>query len=152
MGEVVELELPARPDVLALARLVVAAVVATEPLFDDERIDDLRLAVSEACTNAIEAQQARGAAGSGQPITVRCTVDAGRVEVEVRDHGGGFDPATLVEHPAVTDPARLDYEGGLGIPLIRLLSDHVEFRHTADGTAVVMRFVPRPLPDPQRLP
>ncbi|MCU1350983.1 MAG: anti-sigma factor RsbW [Acidimicrobiales bacterium] len=150
MDQVVELELPARPDVLALARLVVAAVVTLEPLFDEERIDDLRLAVSEACTNAIEAQQERGGGDAdGRPIGVRCHLTAGRVEVEVRDHGGGFDHASLPLHPPVTDPARLEYERGLGIPLIRMLSDAVEFRQTEDGTAVVMVFEPRPLPDPK---
>ncbi|MCU1454469.1 MAG: rsbW [Acidimicrobiales bacterium] len=150
MDEVVELELPARPDVLALARLVVGAVVAGEPLFDEERIDDLRLAVSEACTNAIEAQQGRnGDDGDQRPILVRCRLASGRVEVEVRDHGGGFDQAGLSLHPPVTDPSRLHYERGLGIPLIRMLSDSVEFRRTADGTAVIMIFEPRPLPDPK---
>ena len=150
MDEVVELELPARPDVLALARLVVGAAAAGEPLFDEERIDDLRLAVSEACTNAIEAQLVRGGRGEdSQPIVVRCRLTAGRVEVEVRDHGGGFDQATLPLHPPVADPSRLHYERGLGIPLIRMLSDAVEFRRTAEGTAVVMTFEPRPLPDPK---
>ncbi|MCB1248865.1 MAG: ATP-binding protein, partial [Acidimicrobiales bacterium] len=54
MGEV-QLEIPARPEYLTLARQVVAAAAALEPTFADERIDDLRIAVSEAATNAIEA-------------------------------------------------------------------------------------------------
>jgi anti-sigma regulatory factor (Ser/Thr protein kinase) len=56
VGEVVELEIPARPEFLALARLLVAAAVAGDPVFPEDRLDDLRLAVSEACTNAMEAQ------------------------------------------------------------------------------------------------
>lgn len=142
-GELVELELPARPGVLSLARLVVAAVVSTEPAFDDERIDDLRLAVSEACTNAIEAQLRQGA-GMHERITVRCSVDEGRAEVEVRDTGAGFDPGSIAPHPPVNDPVRLDFERGLGIPLIRLLSDKVEFRSTPAGTTVTMTFDARP--------
>jgi len=149
--ELVELDLPARPDVLALARLVVAAVVATDPLFDDERIDDLRLAVSEACTNAIESHLALGGEALDTPIEVRCAIEPGRVEVAVRDHGGGFDPTALPEHPPATDPARLEFERGLGIPLIRLLSDKVDFRQEGDGTSVVMTFDHRPLPDPRPL-
>ena len=54
MGEVV-LEIPARPEYLVVARQVVAAAASVEPTFRDERIDDLRIAVSEATTNAIEA-------------------------------------------------------------------------------------------------
>ena len=151
MTELVELDLPPRPDVLALARLVVAAVVATDPLFDDERIDDLRLAVSEACTNAIESQRARGGDAFETPIEIRCAIETGRIEVAVRDHGGGFDPTGLPEHPPVTDPTRLEFERGLGIPLIRLLSDKVDFRQEGDGTVVVMTFDHRPLPDPRPL-
>lgn len=157
---VVELELPPRPEVVSVARLVVGALVAADPLFDEERGADLRLAISEACTNAIQAQVEAasrvsgngngdgGGGGAGNdrttvPILVRCRVAEGRIELAVTDHGGGFDPQGLEAHPEVTDPARLDHEGGLGIPLIRLLSDRVEFQVTPDGTTVVMTFEPR---------
>lgn len=146
-GEVVELELPPRPEVVSVARLVVGALVAADPLFDEERGADLRLAISEACTNAIQAQlDAEGAdpgAARRDPILVRCSVAVGRIELAVTDHGGGFDPQGLVAHPEVTDPARLEHEGGLGIPLIRLLSDRVDFQVTPEGTTVTMTFEPR---------
>jgi anti-sigma regulatory factor (Ser/Thr protein kinase) len=144
-AEVVELELPARPEVVSVARLVIGAVAAIDPLFDEERSADLRLAISEACTNAIQAQMARnGASTAGPlPITMRCAVLDGEIEVSVTDHGGGFDPTTLRPHPDVTDPARLEHEGGLGIPLIKMLADELRFEPHEDGTTVVMRFQPR---------
>jgi len=143
-ADIVELELPARPEVVAVARLVVGAVAAVEPLFDEERGADLRLAVSEACTNAIQAQLAdRAGADPDAPIVLRCAVTDGRIELAVQDHGGGFDPSGLAAHPEVTDPARLEHEGGLGIPLIRLLADELEFRASPGGTTVVMTFGPR---------
>lgn len=142
-GEVVELLLPPRPEAVSIARLVVGAVVAGEPAFDEDRAADLRLAVSEACTNAIQAQGHGAEAGADLPVAVRCTVADEVVVVEVRDHGEGFDPDGLSPHPEVTDPARLEYEGGLGIPLIRLLADELVFRPEGDGTTVVMRFGPR---------
>ena len=43
---------------------------------------------------------------------------------------------TLPEHPPVTDPERLNFERGLGIPLIRTLVDEVEFDSSGDGTSV----------------
>ena len=143
-GEFVELELPARAEVVAVARLVVGAVAAVEPLFDEARGADLRLAVSEACTNAIQAQLAgHEGADPEAPIVLRCSVEDGKIKLAVQDHGGGFDPKGLPEHPEVTDPARLDFEGGLGIPLIRLLADDLQFEPSPGGTTVVMTFGPR---------
>ena len=74
---------------------------------------------------------------------MRCVLADGQIEVAITDHGGGFDPAGLEAHPEVTSPDRLNYEGGLGIPLIKMLADHLEFHPTDDGTTVVMRFEPR---------
>jgi anti-sigma regulatory factor (Ser/Thr protein kinase) len=145
-GEIVELEIPARPEVVSVARLVIGALAAADPLFDDERSADLRLAVSEACTNAIQAELQREACTGvpGPPVLMRCRLDVGSIEVTITDHAGGFDPSALRPHPDVTDPARLDHEGGLGIPLIRMLADEVSFVAEDDGTTIVMRFDPRP--------
>jgi anti-sigma regulatory factor (Ser/Thr protein kinase) len=146
-GDVVELELPARPEVVSVARLIIGALVAADPLFDEERSADLRLAVSEACTNAIQAEMAghpdRAPDPEAEPIVMRCTLGDGHIEVAITDHGGGFDPEGLEAHPDVTSPDRLNYEGGLGIPLIKMLADRLEFRPTPDGTTVVMEFEPR---------
>ena len=137
-GGVIELEIPARAEFVALARLVVSALASSDSTLPDERIDDLKLAVSEACTNAIEAHDA---AGSVDRVVVRCQAGADALEVSVEDRGHGFDPADLPDHPPVTDPDRLKFERGLGIPLIRALVDEVEFSPTAEGTSVrlVMR-------------
>jgi serine/threonine-protein kinase RsbW len=154
-GDVVELELPARPEVVSVARLVIGALVAADPLFDEERSADLRLAVSEACTNAIQAELAEIDADDGdegrEPIVMRCVLDDGLITVSVTDHAGGFDPQDLQAHPEVTDPERLNYEGGLGIPLIKMLADDLEFQVTPEGTTVVMRFEPR-TPGPRVVP
>ena len=139
VGEVVELEIPARAEFVALARLVVSAIAASDSTLADERIDDLKLAVSEACTNAIEAH---GAISTDERVLLRCSADGGTVEVSIQDRGRGFDPAQLPDHPPVTDPDRLKFERGLGIPLIRALVDEVEFSSSDQGTAV--RLLMRP--------
>ena len=133
MGEVVELEVPARPDFLAIVRMVVTSFAHLHPEYDDDQVDDLRLAVSEACTNAIEAHDA---AGSSERVLVRCKAGSDTLEVCVEDRGHGFDPAQLPDHPPVTDPDRLKFERGLGIPLIKALVDEVEFSPTGEGTSV----------------
>ena len=129
----VELEIPARAEFVALARLLVSSVAQARRELADDRVDDLKLAVSEACTNAIEAH---GAIDVDERVIVRCVEEDDRLEVLIEDRGAGFDPASLPEHPPVTDPERLNFERGLGIPLIRSLVDEVDFETSADGTAV----------------
>lgn len=147
-AEVVELALPAQPEVVSVARLVAGALVAADPTFDEERGADVRLAVSEACTNAVQAQRRRieedPSIECRDAVLLRCAWSSGHLELTVTDHGQGFDPQAISSHPEVTDPARLEHEGGLGIPLIRLLSDQVTFEAGPDGTTVTMTFEPRP--------
>jgi serine/threonine-protein kinase RsbW len=131
---VVELAIPARPAYLSLVRLVVdAAVASLAPGLAAARLDDLKIAVTEACSNAIEAHEAIYAEG---PVVVRCLVDDDHVTVEVVDHGRGFDPDRVESLPAATDPRRLRHESGLGIPLMRTLADEVEFTPGEEGTTV----------------
>lgn len=145
VGEVVELEIPARAEFVALARLVVSAIAASDSSLADERIDDLKLAVSEACTNAIEAH---GAIRTDERVLLRCSADGSTVEVSIQDRGHGFDPNQLPDHPPVTDPDRLKFERGLGIPLIRALVDEVEFSSSTTGTAVRLLMRPAGTQDP----
>ena len=67
---VLELDIPSSPEFIAIVRLVVASVASARRALADERIDDLKLAVSEACTNAIEANRSIGR-------TPRCTSRSG---------------------------------------------------------------------------
>ena len=128
-----ELEIPARAEFVALVRLVVSSVASTRRVLADERIDDIKLAVSEACTNAIEAHDA---VDREEHVVVRLIEGDDRLEISIDDRGTGFDPETLPEHPPVTDPERLNFERGLGIPLIRTLVDEVEFDSNDTGTSV----------------
>jgi serine/threonine-protein kinase RsbW len=133
--QAIELQIPARAEFVALVRLVVSSLASARRILADDRIDDLKLAVSEACTNAIEAH---GAASLDDRIVVRCWESDDRLEVSVEDRGEGFDPQSLPEHPPVTDPQRLNFERGLGIPLIRTLVDEVEFITADEGTSVTL--------------
>jgi anti-sigma regulatory factor (Ser/Thr protein kinase) len=131
---VVELEIPARPAYLSLVRLVVdAAVGSLAPGLGGARLDDLKLAVTEACSNAIEAHQT---AWSDEPVMIRCQLDDRTVSVEIADRGGGFNPTDLAALPAATDPLRLRHESGLGIPLMRTLADELTFVPDPSGTTV----------------
>lgn len=137
---VVELLIPARPEYLQLARAVVGEAAAADPSLDPERVADLRLAVSEAAANAIEAQVR---SGMDERIRVRCDLADDQIEVEVTDRGSGFDPDEVAELPAVESPERLEHESGLGLSLMRRLADETSVQTSPDGTAVrlVVRFV-----------
>jgi serine/threonine-protein kinase RsbW len=130
-----ELSVPSRTEYIAVVRLIVSSLVSARRTVADERIDDLKLAVSEACTNAIEAN---AEARHDQPVVVKVWEAPERLEVCIADSGLGFDPDVLPEHPPVTDPERLNFERGLGIPLIRNLVDAVRFESSPTGTAVWM--------------
>ncbi|HZQ28096.1 MAG TPA: ATP-binding protein [Acidimicrobiales bacterium] len=130
---VIELEIPARAEYVGLVRLVVSSLASGRRALAEERIDDLKLAVSEACTNAIEAHHDVDA---DERVLVRCAEADDRLVVSIRDKGPGFDPDSLPEHPPVTDPDRLNFERGLGIPLIRTLVDEVSFDSSSAGTSV----------------
>jgi anti-sigma regulatory factor (Ser/Thr protein kinase) len=133
VGHAIHLSIPPRNDHLALVRRVVSTAVDAADDLPDRRIDDLSLAVSEACANAIDAQRA---IGERAPVAIRIDLDAGSVAVTVTDHAGGFSPDALDPLPSVEDPGRLRHEHGLGLPLMRSLSESVTFARTDDGTAV----------------
>src|ERR671916_2074131 len=120
----IRLTLPARPENVAVVRHVFGALAEAIGL-EKPVIADMRLAVTEACTNVV-----RHAYTDGEgtiDVVVRPRGDA--VEVVVADEGRGLDPS-----PDTSGP-------GLGMPLIAALADSVEVqRDKARGSRLAMRF------------
>ncbi len=131
-GEIV-LEIPARTEFVSFVRVVVATAAELEPHMDTERIDDLRVAVSEATTNAIESHVNND---STDRIRVQCNLAEDQVAVVIHDGGVGFDPDDLPELPPPESPERLLHESGLGVPLMRMLADESEIISNEGGTDV----------------
>lgn len=131
----VEIEIAARFDHLAMVRSVLSKSLDAEKVLKPERMQDLRLAVSEATTNAIEAHQR---AGTDTPVRISVRINKANVTVTVVDAGTGFDPAKLKAHPPVTDPERLEYERGLGVTLMRRLTDECKIDSDSKGTTVTL--------------
>jgi len=120
------------PDVRSVARARISAQEVVGPLaWMHERLDDVRLVVSEVVTNAIRAQ---GAKSVGHDIDLRWEVDDRRVRLVVRDHGGGF------EAPADPPWPGHEREGGYGLPIISALADSVVYSRLDDGTEVVVEW------------
>jgi serine/threonine-protein kinase RsbW len=126
----VELQLPADTQYVGLARLVVTAV-ARQAGMADERVEDLKIAVSEATTNAIKAHQRYDEKG---PVLLQFgRTNNGSFEVTIIDAGPGFDPSPPTYERDWT------LEGGLGVMLIRELADDVTFMR-GEGMRVHMSF------------
>jgi serine/threonine-protein kinase RsbW len=125
---VVRLTFPAKSDYLLLARLALAGLARSFPL-DAEVLADLKLAVTEACGNAV-----RHAYGDGDgPVTVRFVAGEDRLEMLVEDEGEGLDTATLREWVAQERP-----EGGMGMAIIRAVVDELDIRDGAAGKGTVV--------------
>ncbi len=127
------LEIPARAEFVSLVRVVVAAAAEIEPDMEGDRIEDLRVAVSEATTNAIEAH---GLSGSFDRIRILCNLADDEVSVVVHDEGVGFDPESIQELPEPGSPERLEFESGLGVRLMQMLADESEISSSDEGTDV----------------
>lgn len=125
----VELVLPARPESVAVVRHVLAGV--GDALGMDERaVADLRLAVSEACTNVVvHAYVDEGEDDDGQVMEIEAAARGTLLHVTVRDHGRGMEP------PA-TEPGL-----GLGLPIVDKVASSMELRSGPAGNEVSMTFV-----------
>jgi len=136
--ELVRLEIPARPVYVGIARSVVVAVATGIEGLDVDRLEDLRLAVSEACTNAVEAHEVSGV---DQRVVIRCLRSGTSLEVAIEDSGSGFEPEAVVPGPTRGEPTpdQLSRERGWGLQLIRALVDDVTFERSGPGTAVHLR-------------
>ena len=128
MDRVVELRIPARPEFVGIARMAVAALAGVRPGLAYERIDDLRIVVSEACTSAIEALSRGGASGDAAHLVLRCHDGPKSLEIRIEAPAGAFEGAV----PAVGSD--VDVDDAFRISLIRALVDDAELR-TATGGA-----------------
>jgi serine/threonine-protein kinase RsbW len=127
---VVSLVIPAKAEYIALGRLAVTGLLrphAVEP----EVIADVKLALTEACSNSIRHAYADGRDGE---VEIRYELADSSIAVEVSDEGGGFDPAFRD-----ADPGRLD-EGGLGIAIIRAVTDDLSIGPRSGGAGYCVRF------------
>ena len=132
-GPVVTLTMPAKADYLILARLALAGISRAVAI-DPETLADLKLAVTEACANAV-----RHAYGDeGGQVTVSYNLDGGRLAVLVEDEGAGFDAQQVDEWV----PEELD-EAGMGLSIIRSVVDELEVERGAGGRGTRLRLETR---------
>lgn len=122
----VKLTLPARAENVAVVRHVLGAFAESLHL-PDQLVEDVRLAVTEACTNVVRHAYEDGADAGPLEITIRPLPEG--LLVVVGDNGRGIGPS-----PDTTGP-------GLGLPLIAAIADTLEIQHAPGaGSRVAMTF------------
>ncbi|HXV02950.1 MAG TPA: ATP-binding protein [Gaiellaceae bacterium] len=126
------LTIPAKAEYITLVRLALSGLSQLRPL-SEETLGDLKLAVTEACSNSVRHAYRDGREGAVQVVY---ELHADRLVVEVSDDGDGF---TVVDDVGAGEGALA--EGGLGIAIIRELADELELGPGASGKGSRLRFV-----------
>jgi serine/threonine-protein kinase RsbW len=128
---VVRLRIPAKAEYVTLCRLALTGIARVRPL-DDETLADLKLALTEACSNSV-----RHAYGDNVDGTVEIVYELARdrITIEVLDDGPGFDPEQEVAN--IGDLG----EGGLGIAIIRAIANEFELQSRPGVRGSRLRFV-----------
>src|SRR5687768_18075074 len=115
-GGIVALTIPARPEYVALCRLALTGIARTRAM-SAEIVADLKLALTEACSNSVRHAYDEGREGV---VEIVYELSDDRIAIQVTDDGSGFDPEILERAQEELD------EGGLGIAIIRALTDELE--------------------------
>lgn len=126
----IRLTLPARPENLAVVRQAIAGIAEGRAI-DEQTAGDMKMAVTEACTNVI-----LHAYSEADFVQIDIEPERDLVRIVVRDRGVGF-------HPSTTRPDRPTQR--LGLPLIAALTDKFEVGtpEQGTGTEVAMTFSSR---------
>ena len=131
-GRTVSLRIPAKAEYITLCRLALTGLSRVRPVAE-ETLADLKLALTEACSNSI--RHAYGDAAGGH-VDIRYELLPDRLSIEVLDDGAGFDPEA--EDGGESDDLT---EGGLGIAIIRSVADEFEIESRPGTRGSRLRFV-----------
>jgi serine/threonine-protein kinase RsbW len=130
-GYHVQLRIPARAEYITLGRLALTGLSRLREL-SDETLADLKLALTEACSNSVRHAYRDGRTGV---VDIDYNLQPDYLEIEVSDDGPGFDYVETEgeENGELT-------EGGLGLAIIRSLTDEFELG-SRNGGGSRLRFV-----------
>jgi len=144
-GKRVEIRIPADARYVRVVRLA-AAGVASGMNFSVEEIEDIKLAVAEACNNAILHGRPDNAALSTAMVTVTLFPRRDHLEIHVEDEGRVPPPGLKRRRPAraavpanAADAAADEVlpEGGLGLLIIESLMDDVQHQTGLDANTTL---------------
>ena len=132
----VDLEIPARSPYVGVVRLALSSLARTAGL-DEEALDDLKIAVSEACANAVLASEE---SGSGDSIGISWTEEADRLIVDISDPASSADDRATAPDDTGGFTSRLAMSGAL----LETLVDSCQIESLPEGGIRTRLVVNRP--------
>ncbi|GAA3642285.1 ATP-binding protein [Asaccharospora irregularis] len=124
--ETIKMEITSNPSYVGIIRLTTSGI-ANKIGFSVDDIDDIKVAVSEACTNAIKH-------GDNDRFYIKFSILENGLSIEIRDDGKGYDISS-VGTPDLENPK----ESGLGLFIIKSLMDEVSIESkNNEGTLIKM--------------
>ncbi|WP_020007211.1 anti-sigma B factor RsbW [Salinicoccus albus] len=136
----IEMKFPSSAEYVGLIRLTLSGVLSRAGATYDQ-IEDSKIAVSEAVTNAVK--HAYGEETTGD-VLVGFAVYEDKVEIIVADHGQSFNYEDVrKELGPYTEDDNVNYlkEGGLGLFLIETLMDEVYLKKDPGVTISMTKFI-----------
>ncbi|MBS4219434.1 anti-sigma B factor RsbW [Bacillus sp. FJAT-49711] len=136
----IEMKIPAMPEYVGVIRLTLSGI-ASRMGFTYDLIDDLKIAVSEAITNAVQHAYKKDEGGE---IVVGFGLYQDRLEVMVADSGKSFDlNKARDEMGPYNENSQIEFlrEGGLGLYLIESLMDEVKIHHNEGVTVFMTKYL-----------
>ena len=130
-----KIEFPAESEYVSVIRLTISGLAARIDLPVDI-IDDIKVAVSEACTNVIQ----HAYNGQGGKVYLNCKVYEDKLAIEVEDTGDGFEIDKVKSADQRFEEELDETQGlGLGLTFIKTLMDDAEITSKlGKGTVIKM--------------
>ena len=123
--ETIKMEISSNPDYIGVIRLTTSGI-ANKVGFSIDDIEDIKVAVSEACTNALKHS-------GDKTFHIIFTILENGIEIEIRDNGKGYN-VDSIEKPDLLNPK----ENGLGLFIIKTLMDEVIIE-SENNTGTIVR-------------
>ncbi|MEC1520672.1 anti-sigma B factor RsbW [Neobacillus niacini] len=136
----VEMKFPAKAEYVGVIRLTISGI-ASRMGYTYEQIEDIKIAVSEACTNAVQHAYPEDEVGE---VIVGFGIYEDKLEMMVADNGQSFNfLKTKEELGPYTESSTIDQlsEGGLGLFLIETLMDEVRVLNRSGVTVFMVKYL-----------
>lgn len=134
--DLIEIRIPSKSEYVSVVRLT-ASCIANRLGFSYEDIEDIKMAIGEACVNCI--QHAYPKRSDKDEIVVKFILTISYLEMVVRDFGKGISQETVKKYLNIEGKKKKG-EPGFGIFLMKNLMDEVNYsKRWTKGTEVRMK-------------